>query len=128
VNAKIVIIGGLTGINLLDNHPNSGVIRLMWLAKAKELSRVLADRKIHVNTISLGGTLTESFKQGIMKRANQNNRTLDEQMAIEVKDIPLKSYGTPLQIAEIVRFLLMKESDYITGTNLVVDGGFHRNY
>lgn len=41
---------------------------------------------------------------------------------------PLQRRGTPLDIARAVRFLLSDESEWITGTSLVVDGGVSARY
>lgn len=127
-NAKIVILGGLVGVNVLDFRPHSAVLRLMWVAKAKELSRQLASRGIHVNTVSPGGTLTDKFKKGILARAERNNRSYDDQLALEVKDIPMQRYNDPSNVADCICFLLSENSNFVTGSNLVVDGGYHRNY
>ena len=39
------------------------------------------------------------------------------------KLIPLKRIGKPEDIANITLFLLSNESNYITGTEIIVDGG-----
>ena len=38
--------------------------------------------------------------------------------------IPLGRFGTPDEIAKAVVFLASEDSNYITGTELFVDGGF----
>ncbi|MFT4684075.1 MAG: NAD(P)-dependent dehydrogenase (short-subunit alcohol dehydrogenase family) [Flavobacteriaceae bacterium] len=40
------------------------------------------------------------------------------------KKVPLKRLGTPDDIAPSVTFLLSDEAKYITGHNLIVDGGW----
>ena len=40
------------------------------------------------------------------------------------KKVPLKRMATPEDIAPAVEFLISNESKYITGHNLVVDGGW----
>ncbi len=40
------------------------------------------------------------------------------------EDIPAKRYGTPIDIANAVNFLLQPNSSYITGENIVVSGGW----
>lgn len=41
---------------------------------------------------------------------------------------PLKRRGTPLDVAKAVRFLLSDDSEWITGTCLIVDGGLSIRY
>lgn len=47
-----------------------------------------------------------------------------EFVAAYEKRVPMKRMGTPSDIAPVVSFLLSDEAQYITGHNLVVDGGW----
>ena len=80
----------------------------------KTLSIELADKGINVNTVSPG------FIDTKMTRKNNSEKHLDRFRCA----IPLKRLGRPVDIANAVYFLTRKESCYITGINLVVDGGF----
>ena len=65
--------------------------------------------QVRINTISPGGIYDnqpESFVN------NYNNK------------VPLKRMGTPKDIVSAVFYLLTDESSYVTGHNLVVDGGW----
>ncbi len=65
--------------------------------------------QVRINTISPGGIFDnqpESFVN------NYNNK------------VPLKRMGTPKDIVSAVFYLLTDESSYVTGHNLVVDGGW----
>jgi NAD(P)-dependent dehydrogenase (short-subunit alcohol dehydrogenase family) len=64
---------------------------------------------IRVNSISPGGIFDS---QNEIFVANYN------------KKVPLKRMGTPDDIAASVHFLLSDDSSYITGHNLLVDGGW----
>lgn len=65
--------------------------------------------KIRVNTVSPGGIFDD--QNGIFV----NNYE---------KKVPLRRMGNPEDIAPSVSFLLSEESTYITGQNLIVDGGW----
>jgi 3-oxoacyl-[acyl-carrier protein] reductase len=82
------------------------------------LTRVLAQelsskkRNITVNGVAPGMIVTPLSEQV---------RSLTED---KIKDlIPLERYGTPLDVANAIRFLVSEEADYINGQVIVVDGG-----
>lgn len=53
-----------------------------------------------------------------------SNRLLtEEDVAKDVEQYPLKRYGEPNEVAYAIIFLLSDASAWVTGTNLVIDGG-----
>ena len=66
---KIVIISGMSSVQVLGHYASSNVIRCAWLAEAKTLAFALGERGIHVNTLSLGGTLTPGYAASLARRA-----------------------------------------------------------
>jgi len=68
----------------------------------------LASRGITVNNIQPGPTVTDM--------------TVDHIEAIKPL-IPLKRAGVPDEIAGLVAYLARKESGYMTGSSLTIDGG-----
>ena len=126
--AKIVIISGITSVQALGHYASSNVLRCAWLAEAKTLAFALGARGIHVNTLSLGGTLTPKYTAAIGKRATGAGVTFDERLAEETANVPLGKYGTPLEVAAAVEGLLSSFSDHMTGLNVLHDGGFTRAY
>ena len=64
---------------------------------------------IRVNTVSPGGIFD-----------NQPKKFIE---AYE-KKVPMKRMGNPIDIAPSVSFLLSEEARYITGHNLIIDGGW----
>jgi 3-oxoacyl-[acyl-carrier protein] reductase len=46
----------------------------------------------------------------------------------QIKDltsqVPMKRLGTPEEIAEVVLFLASSQNTFITGQNIIADGGF----
>ena len=79
----------------------------------------LAARCIRVNTISPGAIMTPIFgKVGMTKEE------IDGMVESYNKSIPLHRFGEPEEIAQTALFLASSESTYVTGTDIVVDGGF----
>lgn len=126
--AKIVIISGITSAQVLGHYATSNVLRCAWLGEAKTLAFALGSRGIHVNTLSLGGTLSPWYKAGLEKRAEAAGMTLKERLAEETSNIPLGKYGEPVEVAVAVAGLLSPFSDHMTGVNIMHDGGFTRAY
>jgi len=125
---KIVIVSGISSAQAMGNYASSNVIRCAWLAEAKTLAFALGERGIHVNTLSLGGTLTPGYTASLGKRAANAGVSYEERLAEETSNVPLRKYGTPTEVASAVEGLLSSFSDHMSGLNVLHDGGFTRAY
>ena len=76
-------------------------------------------QKIRVNNIMPGMVRTPLLDSGIIT---------DEQLFIDEKKYPLGRYGIPEDIAYLIIYLLSDASKWMTGNNIVIDGGFFLNY
>ncbi len=82
------------------------------------LTRVMAQeisskkRNITVNGVAPGMIETP---------LSQNVRDLTQDRVKEL--IPLERYGTPMDVAKAIRFLVSDDADYINGVTIVIDGG-----
>jgi len=126
--SKIVIISGISSAQVMGHYASSNVLRCAWLAEAKTLAFALGERGIHVNTLSLGGTLTPGYAASLDKRAAKAGTTIEQRLAEETSNVPLRKYGTPDEVAYAVAGLLSAFSNHITGLNVLHDGGFTRAY
>jgi 3-oxoacyl-[acyl-carrier protein] reductase len=126
--AKIVIVSGISSAQVLGHYATSNVIRTAWIGEAKTLAFALGPRNIHVNTLSLGGTLTPGYRASIEKRATAAGQSFDERLSVETDNVPLRKYGNPAEVALAVEGLLSPFSDHMTGLNILHDGGFTRAY
>jgi len=88
----------------------AGVIGL-----ARSLAIEWAPLEIRVNTISPGYIATELVERNIASGAVSEAELLSR--------IPSRRLGTPDEVAEAVWFLASPQSRYITGVDLLVDGG-----
>ena len=112
----IVNIGSMSGTivnrGLLQVHYNASKAGVIHLSKSFAME--WADRGVRVNTISPGYTLTPM--------------NLRPEVAEQVKkfaaDTPVGRMATPDEMAGPAVFLVSKASSFVTGHDLVVDGGF----
>ncbi|MBK7953525.1 MAG: SDR family oxidoreductase [Candidatus Accumulibacter sp.] len=126
--SKVVIISGISSAQVMGHYASSNVLRCAWLAEAKTLAFALGEQGIHVNTLSLGGTLTPGYAASLQQRAAKAGTTVDQRLAEETSNVPLRKYGTPDEVAVAVEGLLSAFSDHMTGINVLHDGGFTRAY
>lgn len=125
---KIVIISSMSSVQVLGHYASSNIIRCAWLAEAKTLAFALGERGVQVNTLSLGGTLTPGYVASLERRAASAGVSVEQRLADETNNIPLKKYGSPEEVAATVEGLLSALSDHMTGVNILHDGGFTRAY
>lgn len=81
----------------------------------KVLALELAEKKIRVNAISAGMIYSEMW--------NDNNIISSDQLMQDSKKYPL-GYGKPSDVSSLASFLISNESSWITGSTVVLDGGF----
>lgn len=80
----------------------------------KSLALDLASKNILVNAISPGPI-----------DSNMVDRLVSENELVNiVNSIPLKRLARPEEIARFIYFLCSKDNTYLTGQNIIVDGGF----
>lgn len=112
--ASIVFISSVAGV-LLAEKGNAlyGASKAALSAYSKVLALELASRKIRVNCIMPGMVRTKFL----------NNFALDEEdFKSDEQKYPL-GYGTPEDVAGGVVYLLSDAARWITGTDLLMDGG-----
>ncbi len=125
---KIVFLSGLSTKSALGNYSTNNCIRNAWLGQAKSMATVLGKRRISVNTLSLGAVMTDSYIQKMEAKARVNSYSLEQQMEIEVSNVPMEKYATTQEVASAVMSLLGPMTDHMTGQNLLLDGGFFKGY
>jgi len=86
------------------------------LSVAKSLACELAKQNIRVNTIS-PGTIITPINEHLPHIADPQKRK-------DLEDLHLLGLGIPEDVANACIYLLSDASRWVTGTNLIVDGGY----
>ena len=79
----------------------------------KSAAMELAPHKITVNGVEPGLVLTDGVEQALSERRRK----------LMARYVPLKRWGEPIEIAHAMLYLASDEAAYVTGQNIVVDGG-----
>lgn len=114
-NSSIVLLSSIASLlgykGLLSYSTSKGAVNSLVKSLAVELSQ----NKIRVNAVSPGHINTELF--------NQNKEFYSKEFLEELETKYPFGLGEPLYVANLVVFLLSNTSKWITGQNIVIDGG-----
>jgi NAD(P)-dependent dehydrogenase (short-subunit alcohol dehydrogenase family) len=89
---------------------------------ARTLATELKDRRIRVNAISPGVIPTEGYHVNL----GMSEEQVKGFSAMMSQQIPLGRVGVPDEVAKAVLFLASDDSSYVSGFELVVDGGMNQ--
>ncbi len=90
---------------------------------AKTLSFELGEYGITVNNILPGATMTDRLDEIINDNARKTGQSRDYLIEQMKKQVPLRRFADPSEVAAAVAFLASPAAAYINGINLPVDGG-----
>ena len=120
---RIVNIASIDGMqpqaDLIHYDTSKGAVIMLTKALALEL----ASQGILVNAIAPGGIMRPDNKE-MRERFRRSGKSMKEVGEAFLAHIPLGHMGEPDDIAKAVLFLASHAADYITGSLLVVDGGY----
>ncbi|NNE93030.1 MAG: SDR family oxidoreductase [Verrucomicrobiales bacterium] len=112
----------------IDGLLLSNVFRAGLVGLGKTLARELGKEGILVNTVGPGRIDTERVEQLDNIWAEQKGISYDEQRKDAENSIPLGGYGEPADFGRVVVFLCSTANSYVTGQNLLIDGGMTPSY
>lgn len=101
----------------------SNVYRPALAGLFKHLSAELAPRGILVNTVAPGRIATERVRSLDEAAAKRAGITPAEARQRSEAAIPLGRYGEPHEFGRVVAFLASGSNTYVTGQQILVDGG-----
>lgn len=118
---KIVVLSSVTGYMVADPGETAyATTKAALIGFTKSLAREVAEHNINVNAICPGYVKTPMAESIAVQSNNENPQSVIDGIADAV---PLKRLATPEEVGELAAFLGCDESSYITGTQVVIDGG-----
>jgi 3-oxoacyl-[acyl-carrier protein] reductase len=106
--------------------PNLGVsntIRGAVASWGKTMANELGQFSITVNNILPGATKTQRLETIISNNAGKKNIAVEEVEKEMMKEIPMKRFAEPRELANVVAFLASPAASYVNGVSIPVDGG-----
>lgn len=112
--SSVVFTSSLSGVGTVGTGNgvyagSKGALSMFVRVAALEL----ASKKIRVNAVCPGMIQTQMIQEG----------AVSEQLEDGLADYPLGRYGEPKDVALAIIYLLSEASSWVTGTNMVIDGG-----
>jgi 3-oxoacyl-[acyl-carrier protein] reductase len=120
---RIVHITSLVARRPSRMLPISSTLRAGLMALTRLQALELAQYGITVNGVLPGHTLTDRQRHLASIRAEREGISAEEALVKQGAEVPVGRLATPDEIAAATVFLCSQRAAYITGTDLLVDGG-----
>jgi 3-oxoacyl-[acyl-carrier protein] reductase len=121
--AAILTITSVSVKQPVDNLILSNSVRMGVIGLTKTLAQELGPEGIRVNSILPGYTRTRRVEQLAQVRAEKEGISVEEALADNAANTPLRRVGQPEEFGNVAVFLCSPAASYVTGAMLPVDGG-----
>lgn len=115
---SIVFVASIAGIEMSSAPLPYSAAKAALISYSKNLARQVGRFDVRVNCVAPGNVL---FPGGSWERHLASRH--DEVMLQIESDVPLRRFGSPEEIANVIVFLSSDRASFMTGTCVVADGG-----
>ena len=97
----------------------NGVARVAGTSRSSQL----AGRNVTINNLLPGAFDTDRLRSNQKTIATKAGKSIEEVSEARRKTIPAQRFGTAQEFGETCAFLCSQQASYITGQNILIDGG-----
>jgi 3-oxoacyl-[acyl-carrier protein] reductase len=87
------------------------------------VARTVADKNVTINNLLPGSFDTARLRSNLSGAAKRTQVSEEEAVARAMTSIPAKRFGTPAEFGQTCAFLCSVHAGFITGQNILLDGG-----
>ncbi|MHC5652771.1 SDR family oxidoreductase [Stappia sp.] len=122
---RIVNITSISVRMPLDGLDLSSGARAGLTAFLASIARRYAGRNVTINNILPGKMDTDRLRGGLERAAELSGTSVDAAGAAQMAEIPARRFGTADEFGKLCAFACSTHAGYITGQNLLIDGGLY---
>jgi 3-oxoacyl-[acyl-carrier protein] reductase len=115
---SVVLVASIVGLESVNAPLTYSAAKAALVNYGKNLARQVGASGVRVNAVAPGNVL---FPGGSWERKLSERREFFERY-VEA-EVPLRRFGTPEEIADVVVFLSSERASFVTGSCVVADGG-----
>jgi 3-oxoacyl-[acyl-carrier protein] reductase len=108
------------------NFGHSHGARLALAGAIASMVRELIPHNVTINSVCPGFFDTEALRTNLHNHAARGNTTYEAIVADRLKMTPAGRFADPQECGDLIAFLCAAQSGYITGQNIVNDGGVYQ--
>jgi 3-oxoacyl-[acyl-carrier protein] reductase len=87
------------------------------------VARSVADKNVTINNLLPGSFNTDRLRSNLATTAQKTGKSEEEAAKARIATIPARRFGEPDEFGAACAFLCSAQAGYITGQNLLIDGG-----